>query len=91
MKKIILRVLLILLALLVIWIVVNQFDAKLNPNLFTIKDIPGASFDNSNGFYILWALGEPPDVDIMSDEVIEKYRKLFDPQYDNKSHNTNPD
>lgn len=84
MKKIILRILLILLALLVIWIVSNQFDAKLNPDLFTRKDIPAASFDKSNGFYILWALPEPPDVDITSEKIIEKYRKLFDPQFDNE-------
>lgn len=84
MKKIILRILLILVALLVIWIVANQFDAKLNPDLFTRKDIPEASFDKSNGFYILWALSEPPDADIMSDNILEKYRKLFDPQFDNE-------
>ena len=75
MKKIILRILLILLALLVIWIVANQFDARLNPDLFTRKDIPDASFDKSNGFYILWALPEPLGKDIMSEKVIEKYRK----------------
>jgi hypothetical protein len=84
MKKIILRILLILLVLVIIWIVANQFDAKLNPDLFTRKDIPAASFDKSNGFYILWALSEPPDADITSDKVLEKYRKLFDPQFDNE-------
>ncbi len=84
MKKIILRILLILLALLVIWIVVNQFDAKLDPDLFTLEDIPKASFDKSNGFYIAWALCEPPDADITSDSVLENYRKLFDPQFDNE-------
>jgi hypothetical protein len=84
MKKIILRILLILAALLVIWIVANQFDAKLNPDLFTREDIPKASFDKSNGFYILWALSEPPDADITSDKALEKYRQLFDPQFDNE-------
>jgi len=86
MKKIILRILLILLALLVIWIVANQFDAKLNPDLFTSKDIPAASFDKSNGFYIVWALPEPPDADITSDKILEKYRKLSDPQFDNEKY-----
>lgn len=86
MKKIILRILLILLALLVIWIVVNQFDARLNPDLFTREDIPAASFDKSNGFYFVWALPEPPDADITSDKVLEKYRKLFDPQFDNEKY-----
>jgi len=86
MKKIILRILLILLALLVIWIVANQFDAKLNPDLFTRENIPEASFDKSNGFYIVWALPEPPDADITSDKVLEKYRKLFDPQFDNEKY-----
>jgi hypothetical protein len=86
MKKNILRILFILLALLVVWIVVNQFDAKLTPDLFTRKDIPAASFDKSNGFYIVWALSEPPDADITSDKVLEKYRKLFDPQFDNEKY-----
>lgn len=86
MKKNILRILLILLVLMVIWIVANQFDTRLNPDLFTRKDIPEVSFDKSNGFYIVWALPEPPDADIMSDKVLEKYRKLFDPQFDNETY-----
>lgn len=82
MKKIIVRILLVLLALLVIWILAHRFDASLNPDLFTEADIPAASFDYSNGFYDLWTLAEPPEVDVSSPQVKEKYRKLFDPQFD---------
>lgn len=86
MKKIIIIILLIFLTLLVIWVLAHRIDAKLSPDLFTKEDIPGASFDKSNGFYILWALGEPPNADIMSDEIILKYRKMFDPQFDNEKY-----
>lgn len=53
------------------------------PGDFTLKDIPPASFDKTNGFYRLYTLSEAPDMDIESDEVVMKYRRLFDPQYDN--------
>jgi hypothetical protein len=43
-----------------------------------------ATFDKSNGFYRLWTLGEPTDIDVESEAVINKYRKLFDPGFDNK-------
>jgi hypothetical protein len=40
------------------------------------------SFDKSNGYYRLWTLTEPFDVDIESDEVLLKYRRMHDPQFD---------
>lgn len=82
MKKIIVKVLIIVLALLVLFVVFNQFDTKLRPDLFTKKDIPPASLDKTNGFYYVFALGEPPGVDISSDAIIEKYRKFHDPAVD---------
>jgi hypothetical protein len=86
MKKIILRIVLILAALLVLWVVAQRFDTAPAPSLFTMKDVPPASFDRSNGFYILWALPEPPETDMMSDGFIEKFRQLFDPSYDNEKY-----
>jgi hypothetical protein len=86
MRKTIIKIILILLALLVVWVAANQFDAKLNPDVFTKKDIPAASFDKTNGFYILWTWHEPPGVDVTSGPVLEKYRRLFDPQWDNETY-----
>jgi hypothetical protein len=40
------------------------------------------SFDKSNGYYRLWTLTAPFDVDIESDEVLLKYRRMHDPQFD---------
>jgi hypothetical protein len=40
------------------------------------------SFDKSNGYYRLWTLTEPFDVDIESDEVLLKFRRMHDPQFD---------
>lgn len=86
MKKTILRIGLILLALLVLWILAQRFDSAPNPGLFTMKDVPPASFDKSSGFYILWGLPEPPETDLSSDAFIEKIRQLFDPSYDNEKY-----
>jgi hypothetical protein len=81
MKKTILRslfvILLVIVALLVLFIVVNRFDDTLT-DIYSEKDIPAASLEKDNGFYLLWAYGEAPDVDITSDKIIAKYRKLFD-------------
>jgi hypothetical protein len=97
MRKIIF-ILLILLALLVAYTVFNQFDAgparfDVGENLDTsslvalLNDLyPMPSFDKSNGYYRLWSLTEPPDVDIESDAVFTKYRRLHDPQLDNEKY-----
>lgn len=86
MKKIIIRVLLILLALLLTWVVAHRFDAAPAPDLFSLSDIPPASFENDNGFYFLWSLIEPPEIDIAADSNKQKYRQLFDPQLDNEKY-----
>jgi len=86
MKKIIIRILLILVGLLVVWILINRFDAKLDPDVYGLEDIPAATFDHSNGFYNLWTLAEPPEVDVTSKKAREKYQKLFDPQFDNEKY-----
>jgi hypothetical protein len=82
MKKKIVTVLIIVLALLVLFVVFNQFDASPRPDLFTSKDIPPASLDRTNGFYYVFALGEAPGTDITSDAIIEKYRNIQDTSID---------
>lgn len=83
MKKIVTKLLLILLVLLVFYLVFNQFDiGELTPE-FSEKDIPPATFNKNNGYYRLWTLTEPVGTDIESDEVLNQYRRLFDPQFDN--------
>lgn len=84
--KVISRTLWVLVALVAVFVIFNQFDAGKNPRAFSEKDLPPANFDKSNGFYRLWALCEPPEVDIDSDAVIDKYRKLFYPEFNEKYH-----
>jgi len=44
---------------------------------------PKPSFEKNNGYYKLWTLSLADTVDIESDEVLLKYRRMHDPQYDN--------
>jgi hypothetical protein len=86
----------VMLGLLLVLFIYNQFDIQeskfeIGEDLDTssvpafLNDLFGeASFDKKNGYYRLWSLTEPPDVDIESDEIFIKYRKLHDPQYDNE-------
>jgi hypothetical protein len=83
MRKIILKILLILLALLVLYTVFNQFDIGEPTPVFSLKDIPPATFDRNNGFYRLWTLVFPEEENIESDETFDRIRRLFDPQFDN--------
>jgi len=81
MKKNSFKFLLVLFILLALFILFNQFDITLPPHSFTEKDLGPTIFDKSNGFYLVFALSEPPGVDIYSDEIINKYRRLFDPRF----------
>lgn len=67
-----------------LFFVVNQVDTGKPADMFTQEDLVPATFDKSNGFYRLWTLGEPIDTDVESEAVINKYRKLFDPGFDNE-------
>ncbi|MGD2086131.1 MAG: hypothetical protein PVH61_08110 [Candidatus Aminicenantes bacterium] len=67
-----------------LFFVVNQVDTSKPADMFTQEDLRPATFDKSNGFYRLWTLGEPIDTDVESEAVINKYRKLFDPGFDNE-------
>lgn len=78
MKKTMLIILIALVGLMVLYVVFNLFDAPLSKETFKEEEVPPATLDKSNGFYVLWALGEPLGTDITSDTVIEKYRKLVE-------------
>lgn len=67
-----------------LFFVVNQVDTSKPADMFTQEDLTPVTFDKSNGFYRLWTLGEPEDIDVESEAVINKYRKLFDPGFDNE-------
>jgi hypothetical protein len=98
MRRIII-IILILLALFVSYIVFNQFDA--GPAVFDVgkeglktTSLPELlqsifkppSFDKTNGYYRLWTLTEPAGVDIESDDVLLRYRRLHDPQFDTEKY-----
>jgi hypothetical protein len=94
-KKIGLGVLVILVALGAAYIGFNQIDApparfdlgegidtsSLQSLVNSLWDQP--SFDKNNGYYRMWSLTEPVDVDIESEELLLKYRRMHDPQFDN--------
>ena len=93
--KISLRVLVLLVALGAAYIGFNQIDAP--PARFDVGEgldtsslqsladsvWDQASFDKNNGYYRMWSLTEPVDVDIESEELLLKYRQMHDPQFDN--------
>ena len=80
------RVMIPAVILFLLFIGINQVDTNKPTDAFSMKDLAPARFDKSNGFYRLWTLTEPPGTDIQSDEVINKYRRLFDPAYDNQKY-----
>jgi hypothetical protein len=101
MKKITkvgLRVLVILVALGAAYIGFNQIDAPAarfdvgegldTSSLQSLADSlwNQASFDKNNGYYRMWSLTEPEDVDIESEELLLKYRRMHDPQFDNEKY-----
>ncbi len=83
MRKIILIVLLVLLGLCLLFVVFNRFDARPLPGMFGPQDLPAANFAYENGYYRLWTLGMDGRVDVEAVEVKDRYRRLFDPRFDN--------
>ena len=84
MKKIMIRVLLVLLALIVGYLAFNQIDARpYRSKLAAPPALAPKVFEKTNGFYRLWTLTEPRDVDIETDAVRLPYRRLSDPAFDN--------
>jgi hypothetical protein len=78
-KKIFLIILFIVVGLIVLYIGINLFDEGLRPGVYTEKDLLPASFDKNNGYYILWGLSEPGDVDVQSEAYTREIRQLFEP------------
>lgn len=93
--KIGLRILVVLVALGAAYIGFNQIDAPAarfdlgegidTSSLQSLADSMWgqASFDKNNGYYRMWSLTEPVDTDIESEELLLKYRRMHDPQFDN--------
>jgi len=94
-KKIGLRILIVLVALGAAYIGFNQIDAPLarfdvgeeldTSSLQNLADSvwDQPSFDKNNGYYRMWSLTEPVDTDIESEELLLKYRRMHDPEFDN--------
>ncbi len=72
-----------IMVLLIIWILINRFDAAEMKGEFKLAESPPAHYDKENGFYRLWTLSEAPRVNTESKTTLLKYRHLFDPQFDN--------
>jgi len=87
MKKLAIIFISVLVGLVIIYLAINLWDAKLNPDVFTLADLPDASLDKANGFYILWGLGEPADVDVQSEEYTSTIRKILVPEPENNGEN----
>lgn len=84
MKKILIRVLLALIALVAGYVVFNQVDARpYQSKLGAPPALAPEVFEKANGYYRLWTLIEPNDVDIETDAALLPYRRLFDPAFDN--------
>ncbi|MCJ7525499.1 MAG: hypothetical protein MUP71_09810 [Candidatus Aminicenantes bacterium] len=84
MKKIMIRVLLVLLALIVGYLAFNQIDARpYRSKLAAPPALAPEVFEKTNGYYRLWTLTEPKEVDIETDAVRLPYRRLSDPTFDN--------
>lgn len=84
MKKNSVKILLFVIVLIIIYILINQIDSPVPPDVFTEKDRVPTTFDKHNGFYLIMAFTEPPDIDIQSQEIISKYRRICDPQFANE-------
>lgn len=72
------KILLGLFFLILVYFIFNQFDADLPENVFTLKDLRPASYEKDNGFYLVAALPEPQDADVLKDPVYTLYRRRFD-------------
>ena len=84
LKKIIYIGLGIVLIVIAAVFVINLLDESLKPGVYTMADLPPASFDAENGFYMMWGLAEPEAVDVQSEEYTKPFRELFDPALKDK-------
>jgi len=60
------------------------YKKEMEPDTFTMKDLPSLNLSSKNGFFKLWSLNEPMHVDVSDPEVIAKYQKLLDPSQTNE-------
>ena len=60
------KVYIILVVLTVLFIIFNQVDAPPPVNVFSQEDQVPATFDKTNGFYLVLSLIEPREVDVCS-------------------------
>jgi hypothetical protein len=77
MKKILLVLFIILLAAIAAFVAINLKDQSLNPDAFTLADLPPLNFEVSNGYYIVYWLAEPEEVDLQSDAYIKPIREYY--------------
>ncbi|MEN8152857.1 MAG: hypothetical protein ABFR75_02455 [Acidobacteriota bacterium] len=93
MKRIILKILMIIIAILFLWSGFNlitdikepKFEAAGNMDTsslvaFLNELFPPIPIEKDNGFYKLWTMSEPPDVDVESDEIFKMQKDLNDPE-----------
>lgn len=93
MKKIILKILFTLIAVLFLWAGFNLVSDIKEPEFkaagemdtssvvaFLNELFPPIPVEKENGFYKLWTLTEPPDVDIESDKIFKIQKDLNDPE-----------
>ncbi len=94
-KKIVLRTLVTLVALAGLFLTTGVVEAAaiatdkndvLSYAQFRDSILPPPSFESNNGFYRMWTLTEPADVDIESEEVLRLYRGMQDPKMDNEKY-----
>lgn len=81
LKKILLTILVVVGAIIAVVFLINLIDEKLNPLMYTEKDLSPASSDKSNGFYILWGLAEPEEIDPQSDEYARSIQDKLNNKY----------
>lgn len=61
------------------------YHKDLQPGTFSAEDLPPPNLSAENGFFKIFTLVEPPDVDVSSPEIIKKYQTIFDPRKTSKT------
>lgn len=93
MKKLLFKIILIIIAIIALWAGFNLITDISEPRFDAAKDydtsniisflndlFPPIPVTRENGFFKLWTLSEPLDVDIDSDELFKTQKKLNDPE-----------
>lgn len=80
-KKSGLKVLWIILGIFILYVLINQIDTSPPEEEYTEKDVLALNFEKSNGFYLVLALNEPPEVDAHYRQFIQEYKQRFEPPF----------